>query len=79
MCKFYQGAEDKEFEQQLKKMFKRVHREKPESSRSVSWNFRTEERGIKLRSGRNPKRHISWHCGGKSMLLRVQLKIAQMK
>jgi 21S rRNA (uridine2791-2'-O)-methyltransferase len=36
VCKFYQGAEDKAFEDLLKKMFARVHREKPESSRSVS-------------------------------------------
>lgn len=36
MCKFYQGAEDKQLEAELKKMFGAVHREKPESSRSVS-------------------------------------------
>lgn len=36
MCKFYQGKEDKALENKLKKMFKRVCREKPESSRSVS-------------------------------------------
>ncbi|KAK4110094.1 ribosomal RNA methyltransferase [Canariomyces notabilis] len=36
VCKFYQGAEDKAFEGLLKKMFARVHREKPESSRSES-------------------------------------------
>ena len=35
MCKFYQGAEDKQLEALLKKMFGAVHREKPESSRSV--------------------------------------------
>ena len=35
LCKFYQGAEDKAFETKLKKLFERVHREKPESSRSV--------------------------------------------
>jgi 21S rRNA (uridine2791-2'-O)-methyltransferase len=35
VCKFYQGAEDKELEQQLKVLFKKVHRLKPESSRSV--------------------------------------------
>lgn len=37
VCKFYQGAEDKALETQLKAMFKAVHREKPESSRSVSY------------------------------------------
>ncbi len=36
VCKFYQGAEDKDLEMQLKTIFKVVHREKPESSRSVS-------------------------------------------
>ncbi|CAG8213837.1 unnamed protein product [Penicillium nalgiovense] len=36
VCKFYQGAEDKELEQQMKELFKRVHRLKPESSRSES-------------------------------------------
>lgn len=35
MCKFYQGAEDKELENQLKKMFAVVHKDKPKSSRSV--------------------------------------------
>ena len=36
VCKFYQGSEDRAFEALLKKMFAKVHREKPESSRSVS-------------------------------------------
>jgi hypothetical protein len=36
VCKFYQGAEDKALEAKLKKMFGKVYREKPESSRSVS-------------------------------------------
>ncbi|KAK3995747.1 FtsJ-like methyltransferase-domain-containing protein [Cladorrhinum sp. PSN332] len=36
VCKFYQGSEDKDFEKILKKMFTKVHREKPESSRSES-------------------------------------------
>ena len=36
VCKFYQGAEDKGFEARLKALFTKVHREKPESSRSVS-------------------------------------------
>lgn len=36
VCKFYQGAEDKELEMKLRKMFSRVYREKPESSRSES-------------------------------------------
>ncbi|CAK7208917.1 2' O-ribose methyltransferase [Sporothrix eucalyptigena] len=36
VCKFYQGGEDKILEKRLKKMFAKVVREKPESSRSVS-------------------------------------------
>ncbi|KAH8596396.1 FtsJ-like methyltransferase-domain-containing protein [Bisporella sp. PMI_857] len=36
VCKFYQGAEDRELEGRLRKMFAAVYREKPESSRSES-------------------------------------------
>ncbi|KAK7429669.1 2' O-ribose methyltransferase [Neonectria magnoliae] len=36
VCKFYQGSEDKLLEQKLKKLFAKVYREKPESSRKVS-------------------------------------------
>lgn len=36
VCKFYQGSEDKALEQRLKKIFAKVYREKPDSSRSVS-------------------------------------------
>lgn len=39
VCKFYQGSEDKAFENLLKQMFAKVHREKPESSRSVSFVY----------------------------------------
>lgn len=35
VCKFYQGPEDKVLEKQLKALFDKVHRLKPESSRSV--------------------------------------------
>lgn len=35
VCKFYQGPEEKKFENQLKALFHKVHREKPDSSRSV--------------------------------------------
>lgn len=36
LCKFYQGSEEKAFETKLKRLFAKVSREKPESSRSVS-------------------------------------------
>ncbi|KAI1657354.1 23S ribosomal RNA methyltransferase [Daldinia decipiens] len=36
VCKFYQGSEDKDLEMKLKKMFYKVHREKPEASRDES-------------------------------------------
>ncbi|KAF6818662.1 ribosomal RNA large subunit methyltransferase j [Colletotrichum musicola] len=36
VCKFYQGSEDKVFEKKLRVLFAKVHREKPESSRSDS-------------------------------------------
>ncbi|MCJ1434814.1 2' O-ribose methyltransferase [Xylographa pallens] len=36
VCKFYQGAEEKALEMRLKALFAKVHREKPESSRSES-------------------------------------------
>lgn len=42
MAKFYDGAESKEFERKLKVLFRSVHREKPESSRSVSIDIRKE-------------------------------------
>ena len=35
VCKFYAGSEDKALEQRLKKLFHKVYREKPDSSRSV--------------------------------------------
>lgn len=36
VCKFYQGAEDKELETRLRRLFAKVHREKPAASRSES-------------------------------------------
>ncbi|KAK1774584.1 ribosomal RNA methyltransferase FtsJ domain-containing protein [Copromyces sp. CBS 386.78] len=36
VCKFYQGSEDKELEAMLKKLFTKVYRDKPDSSRSES-------------------------------------------
>ncbi|KAH7410288.1 FtsJ-like methyltransferase-domain-containing protein [Phaeosphaeria sp. MPI-PUGE-AT-0046c] len=36
LCKFYQGQEEKAFETKLKRLFAKVHREKPDSSRTES-------------------------------------------
>ncbi|EEQ28490.1 21S rRNA (uridine(2791)-2'-O)-methyltransferase MRM2 [Microsporum canis CBS 113480] len=36
VCKYYQGSGEKEFENELKRLFYRVYREKPDSSRSES-------------------------------------------
>jgi len=36
VCKFFQGSEDKALETQMKRLFHKVYREKPESSRSDS-------------------------------------------
>lgn len=38
ICKYYQGAEEKLLEKRLKRMFEKVHREKPDASREVSAN-----------------------------------------
>lgn len=35
LCKYYQGSEEKVFETKLKRLFAKVHREKPDSSRNV--------------------------------------------
>jgi 21S rRNA (uridine2791-2'-O)-methyltransferase len=42
VCKFYQGSEDKALEQRLKRLFEKVHRDKPESSRKVSSSIPNE-------------------------------------
>lgn len=36
LCKFYQGSEDHALELRLKKLFEKVHRIKPDSSRKES-------------------------------------------
>jgi len=59
VCKFYQGAEDKELEQQLRNLFQKVHRLKPESSRSVGscpFVICRGDNGL-IAILRNPKRH----------------------
>jgi 21S rRNA (uridine2791-2'-O)-methyltransferase len=35
LCKYYKGSEEKAFETKLKRLFAKVYREKPESSRAV--------------------------------------------
>lgn len=57
VCKFYQGSEDRMFEKKLRVLFAKVHREKPESSRSVS----TYDPGLELGTDcdRTRKRHTS--------------------
>lgn len=54
VCKFYQGAEDKALEKKLKRLFARVAREKPDSSRSVSLTL-TISRSLKLTSVQESK------------------------
>lgn len=64
LCKFYQGAEEKAFETKLKRLFTKVHREKPDSSRSVgSPNFICTR--LADLNPRNQKRHTLWHYGEK--------------
>lgn len=41
VCKFYQGVEDKALELTLKRFFEKVHRDKPDSSRSVCGKIRS--------------------------------------
>lgn len=35
MCKYYQGNEEKLLETKLRRLFQRVHRDKPDASRKV--------------------------------------------
>ncbi|KAL2045075.1 hypothetical protein N7G274_002850 [Stereocaulon virgatum] len=56
VCKFYQGAEDKALEGKLKELFKKVHREKPESSRSES----KEAYFVALRRKGDAKKEAVW-------------------
>jgi 21S rRNA (uridine2791-2'-O)-methyltransferase len=58
VCKFYQGAEDKQLEGELKKMFRAVYREKPESSRNVSLPCTWAIRWLSLTETRNLRRPI---------------------
>ena len=46
LCKFYQGSEDKALETKLKRLFTKVHRDKPESSRSVQCQHATSSSSL---------------------------------
>ena len=60
MCKYYQGSEDKQLEAKLKELFAVVHREKPESSRSVSLPRSTDFYSFpRTDTSRNPRRATS--------------------
>ncbi|MCJ1389788.1 2' O-ribose methyltransferase [Xylographa bjoerkii] len=60
VCKFYQGAEEKALETRLKALFAKVHREKPESSRSVGLSLSTKMWSNTDDSPRSRKKPISW-------------------
>lgn len=73
VCKFYQGAEDKKLERQLKGLFAKVYREKPESSRSVRPSpsrRRNQRRALALltRPRRKARRPFLSPCGGNTAL-----------
>jgi 21S rRNA (uridine2791-2'-O)-methyltransferase len=55
LCKFYQGTEEKAFETKLKRLFAKVQREKPDSSRTVCLSL-VNAIGYKLTCTRNLKR-----------------------
>jgi 21S rRNA (uridine2791-2'-O)-methyltransferase len=55
LCKFYQGTEEKAFETKLKRLFAKVQREKPDSSRTVCLS-QVSAIGYKLTSIRSLKR-----------------------
>jgi 23S rRNA U2552 (ribose-2'-O)-methylase RlmE/FtsJ len=57
LCKFYQGTEEKAFETKLKRLFTKVHREKPDSSRTVC-GLLFQLRGFILTLIRNPRKLI---------------------
>ena len=57
LCKFYAGAEDNALEKKLKRLFEKVHREKPDSSRNVSM-ARIPFRETNLTCNRLQGRHI---------------------
>ncbi|KAF1809006.1 FtsJ-domain-containing protein [Eremomyces bilateralis CBS 781.70] len=58
VCKFYQGSEEKAFEAQLKRLFEKVHREKPKASRGVRLCYNRSP-VLGANSFSNRKRHTS--------------------
>lgn len=76
VCKYYQGAESKDLEKKLKKMFEKVYREKPQSSRTVSCEPSArvaDPLGSIVRRIR--KNSTSWPCGGKPRSLLRTLRV----
>ena len=71
LCKFYAGAEDGDLEKKLKKLFEKVHREKPDSSRNVSSHITYSSITCLIRD-RHPERHISWDCDEKLVCLKMR-------
>ena len=63
LCKYYKGSEEKAFETKMKRLFAKVHREKPDSSRAV--RIMSNARCQWLTDCRNPKKHTLWDCGAK--------------
>jgi 23S rRNA U2552 (ribose-2'-O)-methylase RlmE/FtsJ len=59
VCKYYQGAEDKVLETKLKKLFEKVHRDKPDASRKASNQIIDTEYPSNDRI-RNLRRASSW-------------------
>jgi 21S rRNA (uridine2791-2'-O)-methyltransferase len=56
LCKFYQGTEEKAFENKLKRLFAKVSREKLYAGRGI-------HAGSRLTVSRNPKRRTLWAYG----------------
>lgn len=80
VCKFYTGAMDKSLEQQLKVLFSEVYREKPESSRAVSFDhIHPYTRQHTDNCHRKARRRISLHCIERPRLLlitRINIQIS---
>ena len=71
LCKFYAGAEDSALEKKLKKLFEKVYREKPDSSRNVS-SHTIYPKAASLTCDRRREKRISWDCDEEQMYLRMK-------